>query len=68
VFVAEGGIAQAEAERKQRLAIIVDILLLARRIGIVKVGKLPDVAGESNRQPTRWVVVAEERLCNRLAS
>ena len=59
MVVAECGVTEAEAERKQGQAIVIDVVAFARWVCVVEAGELADAAGKGNGEAARGVVLAE---------
>src|SRR5438477_7673940 len=59
IFKRKGCVAQAIAERKQRIDVVEQIPAACRWLVIVIVGKLSDGAGKSDRQLTARIHLAE---------
>src|SRR5271154_248748 len=62
ISVGEGRITQPEAEGEQWLTVAVVIRSHPRWVRVVEVGQLTHAAWESDGQPARWIVIAEECL------
>ncbi len=68
MVVAEGGVTETEPEGKERLAIVIDILVGARGVTVVEHWQLPHAAGKGDGEASARIVVAEECFSNCLAA
>src|ERR1700759_4653172 len=68
VVVAEVGVAEAKAEGKERLAIVVDVLMDTGRIAVVEGRKLAKIAREGNGEPACGIVISKKSFCDGLSA
>src|SRR5580698_2584330 len=68
MVIGEGGITQTEPEGKERLAVVLDILVNARWVAVVEHGQLADAAGKGDGEASAGIVITEECFRNRLAA
>src|SRR5271156_4324499 len=68
MVIAEGGVTQSEPEGKERLAIVIDVLVSARWVAVVEHWQLPHAAGKGDGEASARIVVTEERFSNCLAA
>src|ERR1700761_290985 len=57
MIIAVGGVAQAEPEGEERLAIVIDILVCARRVAVVEHWQLPHALGKGDGKAPGGIVV-----------